>query len=74
MDNKIEVSIVQGLYVTIIFKDVPNLLNGVPNFVIDVPNFVKDVLMLPKSIIRWGMTFNNFPRVSKGRNGLWKWR
>ena len=67
MGNKIEVLIVQGLYVPNIFTDVPNLLN-------DIPNFVKDVPMLPKSVMRWGTTFNNFLRVSKGRNGLWKWR
>ena len=55
-------------------KDVPNLMKDVPNFVNDVPNFVKDIPMLPKSIMRWGTTFHNFPRVFKERNGLWKWR
>ena len=37
----------------------------VPNFVKDVPNFVNDVPMLEKSISRWGMNSNHFPRVSK---------
>ena len=55
-------------------KEVPNFVNDVPNFLKDVPNFVKDVPMLPKSVIRWGTTFNNFLRVSKWRNRLWKWR
>ena len=55
-------------------KDVPNFVKDVPNFVKDVPNFVKDVPILPKSVMRWGMTFNNFLRISKERNGLWKWR
>ena len=40
-------------------------MKDVPNFVNDVPNFVNDVPMLPKSIMRLGMTFNNFLRVSK---------
>ena len=66
MGNKIEVSIVQGLYVTIIFKDVPNLLNGVPNFVKDEPNFVKNVPRVPKFILKWRMTFNHYLRVLKG--------
>ena len=51
-------------------KDVPNFVKDIPNFVKDVPNFVNDVLMLPKFVMRWGTTFNNFLRVSKGRNGL----
>ena len=62
MGNKIGVSIAQGL-------DVPNFFKDIPNFVSDVPNFVNDILRLPKSIPRWGTTSNNFPRVSKGRNG-----
>ena len=40
----------------------------VPNLMKDVPNFVKDVPILPKSVMRWGTNFNNFLRVSKGRN------
>ena len=36
----------------------------------DVPNFVKDVSRVPKSVPRWGMTFNHFPMVLKGINGL----
>ena len=63
-----------GSNVPNLIKHVPNFANDVPNFVKDVPNFVKDVPMLPKSIMRWETTFNNFLRVSKGRNGLWKWR
>ena len=55
-------------------KNVPNFINDVPNFINDVPNFVNDIPMLPKSVMRWEMTFNNFLRVSKGKNGLWKWR
>ena len=39
--------------------------SNVLNFVKDVSNFVKDVPMLPKSVMRWGTTFNNFLRVSK---------
>ena len=58
MGNKIEVSIVQELYV-------PNFVNDVSNFVNDVPNFVKDVPMLPKSIMRWGTTFNNYGNGDK---------
>ena len=58
MGNKIEVPIAQAL-------DVPNFFKDIPNFVMDVPNFVKDVPMLPKSVMRWGTTFNNFLRVSK---------
>ena len=54
---------------------VPKALGlDVPNLMKNVPNFVKDVPMLPKSIMRWETTFNNFLRVSKGRNELWKWR
>ena len=53
-----------------LMKDVPNFVKDVPNFVKDVPNFAKNVPMLPNSVMRWGTTFNNFPRVSKGRNGL----
>ena len=55
-------------------SNVPNLMKDVPNFVKDVPNFVNDVPIFPKSIMRWGTIFNNFLMVSKGRNGLWKWR
>ena len=40
----------------------------------DVPNFVNDIPMLSKFVMRWETTFNNFLRVSKGRNELWKWR
>ena len=72
MGNKIEVSIVQGLYVSNIFKDVPNLLTDVPNFVKDVPkfsndvsNFVKDLPRAPKFVLRWRMTFNHYLRVLK---------
>ena len=61
MCNKIGVLVTQGLDVSNFFKDVPN-------FVKDVPNFVNDVPKLPKSVLRWGTTFNHFPRVSKGRN------
>ena len=35
----------------------------VPNFLMDVPNLLKDVTKVPKSIQRWGTTFNHFPRV-----------
>ena len=73
MGNKIEVSIVQGLYVPKIFKDVPNFLNDVPNFVKDVPNFVtdvskflKDVPRVPKFISQWRMTSNHYLMVLKG--------
>ena len=52
MDNKIEVSIAQGLYIPNIFKD--------------VPNFVKDVPRVPKFVPMWGMTFNHYLRVLKG--------
>ena len=40
----------------------------------NVPNFVRDVPNVPKSIPRWGMTFNHFLRVSKEINRPWKWR
>ena len=40
-------------------------MTDVPNFIKDVPNFVKNIPMLPKSVMRWGTTLNNFPRVSK---------
>ena len=73
MGRKIEVSIVQGLYVPNIFKDIPNLLNDVPNFMNDVPNFVndvsnfvKDVPRVSKFILRWKMTFNHYMRALKG--------
>ena len=46
-------------------KDVPNFVKDVSNFVNDVPNFVNDVPIVPKSVMRWGTTFNNFPTVSK---------
>ena len=59
MGNKIEVSIVQGLYV-------PNSFKNVPNFVNDVSNFVNDVLRVPKFVLRWRMTFNHYLRVLKG--------
>ena len=79
MGNKIGVSVAQGLNVSNFFKNVPNFVKDVPNFVKNVSNFVKDVLnfvkdipMLPKFVMRWGTTFNNFLRVSKGKNGLWK--
>ena len=65
MSNKIEVSIVQGLYIPNIFKDVPNLLNDVPNFMKDVPNFVKDVPSILKCVLRWGSTPNHFLMGSK---------
>ena len=61
----IKVSIAQRLDVPIFFKNVPNFVKDVPNFVNDVPRF-------PKSIPRWETTSNNFPRVSKGRNGPWE--
>ena len=54
--------------------DVPIFFMDVLNFVNDIPNFVNDVPMVLKSVMRWGTTFNYFMRVSKGRNGLWKWR
>ena len=54
MGNKIEVLIAQGL--------------DIPNFFKDVPNFVKDVSIGPKSILKWGLTSNNFLRVFKGIN------
>ena len=69
MGNKIGAPMAQGLDVANFFKDVANFFKDVPNFVKDVPNFVNDILRLPKSIPRWGTTSNNFPRVSKGRNG-----
>ena len=59
MGNKIEVSIVQELYV-------PNFVNDVSNFVNDVSNFVKDMPRVPKFISRWRMTFNHYLRVLKG--------
>ena len=59
MGNKIGVPVTQGL-------DVPNFFKDVPNSMKDVPNFVKDVLKRPKSILRWGTTFNHFLRFSKG--------
>ena len=67
MGNKIGVLVPQGL-------DVPNIFKDVPNFVKDVPNFIKNVPRLPKSVLKWGMTSNNFPRVSKRRNEPWKGR
>ena len=42
-----------------------NFLKDVSNFVKDVLNFVNDLPMLPKSVMRWETTFNNFPWVSK---------
>ena len=59
MGNKIEVSIVQGLYV-------PNSFKNVPNFVNDVSNFVKDVLRVPMFVPRWEMISNHYLRVLKG--------
>ena len=47
-------------------KDVPTFVKDVPNFVNNVPDFVNDVLMLPKSVMRWGITSNSFSRVPKG--------
>ena len=41
----------------------------VPNFLKDIPNLLKDVHRVPKSIPRWEMTFNDFPRVLKVSNG-----
>ena len=54
MGNKIGVLVAQRLDVPIFFKD--------------VPNFVKDVSRGPKSILKWGLTSNNFLRVFKGIN------
>ena len=51
MGNKIEVLIVQELYV--------------PNFVNDVSNFVKDMPRVPKFISRWRMTYNHYLMVLK---------
>ena len=59
MGNKIEVSIVQGLYVPKIFKDVPN-------FVTNVSKFLKDVPRVPKFISQWRMTSNHYLMVLKG--------
>ena len=73
MDNKIEVSIAQGLYIPNIFKDVPNFVKDVPNFVKNIPNFVNnvsnfvnDVPRVPKFVLRWEMTFNHYLRVLEG--------
>ena len=65
MGNKIEVLIAQGLNAPNNFKDIPNFVKNVPNFINDVPNFIKDVPRLPKSVLKWGTTFNHFLRVSK---------
>ena len=40
----------------------------------DIPNFVNDIPRVPKSVPRWGMISNHFPRVSKERNGPWEGR
>ena len=56
------------MYHFFFLKDVPKFVNDVPNFIKDVPNFVKDVPRLPKSILKWGLTSNNFLRVFKGIN------
>ena len=40
--------------------DVSNFLKHVPNFVKNIPNFANDVLRVPKCILRWGLTTNNF--------------
>ena len=68
MGNKIEVLIVQGLYVPNIFKDVPNFVNDVPNFIKDVSNFVKDVPRGSKLVSNWETMSNHFLRLSKGIN------
>ena len=62
MGNMIEVLVAQEL-------DVPNFFKDVQNFMKNVPNFVNDVPRVPKSILRWGTTFNHFLGVSKGING-----
>ena len=67
MGNKIEISVTQGLDVSNFFKDVPN-------FVKYIPYFVKDVPRGPNSVLKWGPTFNDFLRMFKGINGLWKGR
>ena len=69
MGNKIRVLVAQGLDIQKKFKDVPNFVKDVSKLLKDVPNFVKNVPRLPKSILRWGMTSDYFPRVFKGRNG-----
>ena len=88
MGNKIEVLVVQELYVPNIFKDVPNLLNDVPNFVKNIPNFMKDVSNFikgvpnfvknvsrgSKSVLKWGTTSNHFLRLSKWINEPWEGR
>ena len=56
------------------FKDVSNFVKDVSNFIKDVSNCIKNVPRLPKSVLKWGMTSNNFPRVSKRRNEPWKGR
>ena len=45
--------------------DVSNFLKHVPNFVKNIPNFANDVLRVPKCILRWGLTANNFLMVSQ---------
>ena len=54
------------------FKDVSNLMKDASNFIKNVPNFVKDVQREPKSIPKWGTTFNHFLRLSKGINRPWE--
>ena len=74
MDNKIEVSITQGLDAPNIFKNVSNFVKDVPNFIKDVPNFVNDVPNGPKFVSKWETTSNHFLRLSKGINGPWEGR
>ena len=55
LEREIEVLVAQGLDISNSFKD--------------VPNFHNNVYRVPKSVLRWGMTFNHFLRVPKGTNG-----
>ena len=66
MDNKIEVSITQGLDAPNIFKNVSNFVKDVPNFINDVSNFVNDIPRVPKFVSRWGMVSNHYLRILKG--------
>ena len=38
---------------------------------LDVSNFLNDVPRIPKSISEYGVTFNHFPKISKGITKVW---
>ena len=48
-----------------LMKDVPNFVKDIPNFVNDVPNFANDVPRELKSVSKWGLTSNHFPKSLK---------